>query len=165
MMVPGGLMTTSRTAIVFGLTLLFARPAAADLTGFIGATTPETRAARGVAIGVGLLMFATEFEYSFTPSDADASAPELKTGSANLLLQTPFAIAGFQPYITGGFGVYTETLGTHSRDGFVPNTGGGVKISLVGPVRLRVDYRVFKFGDSALTSKAHRIYAGLNLRF
>jgi hypothetical protein len=40
-----------------------------------------------------------------------------------------------------------------------------VKISLVGPLALRVDYRVFKLGSGALYSPAHRIYAGLNLKF
>jgi hypothetical protein len=36
---------------------------------------------------------------------------------------------------------------------------------LIGPVRLRVDYRVFRLGSGALHSPAHRIYAGLNLKF
>ena len=48
---------------------------------------------------------------------------------------------------------------------FLLNTGGGVKISLVGPLRLRVDYRVFKLGSDALYSPAHRIYLGVNLKF
>ena len=34
-----------------------------------------------------------------------------------------------------------------------------------GPIRLRVDYRVFKLGSGALYSPAHRFYAGLNLKF
>ncbi len=44
------------------------------------------------------------------------------------------------------------------------NTGGGVKVSLAGPIRLLVDYRVFKRGSGALNSPAHRFYAGLNLK-
>ena len=43
--------------------------------------------------------------------------------------------------------------------------GGGVKIALAGPLRLRVDYRVFKLGTGARFSPSHRIYAGLNLKF
>ena len=43
--------------------------------------------------------------------------------------------------------------------------GGGVKMDLAGPLRLRVDYRVFKQGGGALYSPAHRIYAGLNVKF
>ena len=62
-------------------------------------------------------------------------------------------------------GVYREELGAHEETDVGINTGGGVKITLVGPLRLRVDYRVFKLGSGALNSPAHRIYAGLNLEF
>ena len=61
--------------------------------------------------------------------------------------------------------VFSETLDTRSETNVGYNTGGGVKVSLAGPVRLRVDYRVFKLGSGALNSPAHRVYAGLNLRF
>ena len=44
-------------------------------------------------------------------------------------------------------------------------TGGGVKITLAGPLRLPLAYRAFKLGNGALSSPAHRVYAGLNLRF
>ena len=33
--------------------------------------------------------------------------------------------------------------------GFGTNVGGGVKIDLVGPLRLRLDYRVFKLTDDS----------------
>jgi hypothetical protein len=62
-------------------------------------------------------------------------------------------------------GIFNESLGTHSETNFGSNAGGGVKIGLAGPIRLRVDYRVFKLGSGALNSPAHRIYAGLNLKF
>ena len=42
---------------------------------------------------------------------------------------------------------------------------GNDSVSLAGPLQLRVDYRVFKLGSSALNSPAHRVYAGLNLKF
>ena len=62
--------------------------------------------------------------------------------------------------------MYHEELGTAiSNTGFGMNTGGGVKISLVGPIRLRVDYRVMTLKNGALTTPAHRIYAGINLKF
>ena len=145
---------------------LVAAPARADLTGFIGAnTTPANRDVRGVAIGVGLLIVGFEFEYASTTEDPAASAPSLKTGSGNLLLQTPGAFFGFQPYLATGGGLYQEELGTHKDTGFGLNTGGGVKVDLIGPIRLRLDYRVFKQGSGALNSTAHRVYAGLNLKF
>jgi len=138
----------------------------ADATLFIGAnTSPANRTAKGFAIGAGLLIVGFEFEYSATTDDVSAAAPSLKTGVGNLLLQTPVAFAGFQPYFEIGGGVYHEELSAISNTGFAGNTGGGVKISLIGPIRLRVDYRVFTLKNGALTSPAHRIYAGLNLKF
>ena len=83
----------------------------------------------------------------------------------NVLLQTPVAFMGVQPYFTTGGGLLSgERSGTQQDTGVGLNTGGGVKISLAGPLRLRVDYRVFKLGSGALDSPAHRIYAGLNLK-
>ena len=142
-------------------------PAHADLTGFIGAnTSPDNRQVRGFVLGAGLLpVVGFEFEYANTTDDPLAAAPSLKTGMGNVLLQTPFAIMGIQPYFTAGGGMYREELGTHQETGFGLNTGGGAKVSLVGPIRLRVDYRVFKLGSGALVSPAHRVYVGLNLRF
>ena len=89
----------------------------------------------------------------------------LPVGITTALQFAPVAFFGVQPYFTTGAGVYSETLGTHNDKGVAFNTGGGVKISLAGPLRVRVDYRVFKLGSGALYSPAHRIYAGLNLKF
>ena len=150
------------------LTAMFmsATPAFADITAFIGAnTTPANRQVRGVAFGIGLLVVGFEFEYAFTVDDPTATAPSLKTGSGNVLLQTPVAFYGVQPYFTTGGGLYHEELGTHSETSVGGNTGGGVKIALAGPLRLRVDYRVFNLGGGALNSPAHRVYAGVNLAF
>jgi hypothetical protein len=143
-----------------------AAPARADLTAFIGAnTTPANRQARGFAIGTGLVIVGFEFEYASTTDDPAVSAPSLKTGSGNILLQTPGAFFGFQPYWTTGGGVYQEELLLHKDTGLSLNTGGGVKVNLIGPIRLRVDYRVFRQGNGALYSTAHRIYTGLNVKF
>jgi hypothetical protein len=148
------------------LSLAAAVPARADATAFIGAnTTPANRSVRGFAFGTGLLLVGFEIEYAKTTGDDSVSAPTLRTGTGNVLLQTPTAIFGFQPYVTVGAGLYRERLGTHQDTSFAPNTGGGVKVTLVGPIRLRVDYRVFKLGNGALYTPAHRIYAGLNLKF
>ena len=143
-----------------------AMPALADITVFIGAnTTPANRQVRGVALGAGLLVVAFEFEYANTTNEPTSLAPSLKTGMGNVLFQTPLAFMGIQPYFTTGAGIYREELGTHQDTSVGFNTGGGAKITLIGPVRLRVDYRVFKLGSGALSSPAHRVYAGLNLRF
>ena len=160
---------THRRAIaltVLGLLILVPASAYADATLFIGASTsPSNRTAKGFAIGAGLLVLGFEFEYSDTTDDIPSGAPSLKTGMGNLLLQTPVAFAGIQPYFTVGGGMYHEELGTIGNTGFGANTGGGVKISLLGPIRLRVDYRVFSLKNGALTTPAHRVYAGLNVKF
>ena len=157
---------TSTRLVVFAvlLTLGLAAPARADLTGFIGANlTPSNRQVLGGALGFGVLIVGFEGEYAYTSDDPSAGAPSLATGMGNVLLQTPFPVMRLQPYVTLGGGIYRQELGAYIDTGFGLNTGGGVKISLVGPLRLRVDYRVFKLGSGALYSPAHRIYAGLNL--
>src|SRR5437660_8451728 len=91
------------TALATAICGLLATPAFADITGFIGAnTTPANRQVRGAAAGIGLLIVAFEFEYANTTDDPLASAPSLTTGSGNILLQTPVAFFGFQPYFTTG---------------------------------------------------------------
>jgi len=148
------------------LMLLAATPARADITGFIGADmTPASRQVRGVGIGFGVLIIGVELEYAATNDDVTSGAPSLKTGMGNVLLQTPSSFFGIQPYFTTGGGIYREELGAHQDTGVGFNTGGGAKIALIGPLRLRVDYRVFKLGSSALYSPAHRVYAGLSLKF
>ena len=67
--------------------------------------------ATGFAVGAGLLIVGFEFEYSNTADDVSTGAPSLKTGMGNVLLQTPVAIFGFQPYFTTGAGFYREALG------------------------------------------------------
>lgn len=145
-----------------------ATQALADATLFIGSTTtPTSRAAKGFAVGAGLLVAGFEFEYSGTAEDEDPLdlAPSLRTGMGNVYFQTPVAIARLRPYFTTGGGVYRESLGTVQETHFGLNSGGGVKISVLGPLRVRVDYRVFKLRGEALHSTVHRLYAGANVGF
>jgi hypothetical protein len=158
------------TRRILSLTLLLAfAPAStafADLTGFIGTTTtPANRPTKGFAIGIGLLVVGFEFEYSSASEDALDGAPSLRTGMGNVLLQTPGPIMGLQPYFTTGAGAYRERLGTVQETQLGLNTGGGVKISLLGPMKARLDYRVFKLRGAPLHAIVHRLYAGLNLSF
>jgi hypothetical protein len=142
------------------------RRASADATAFLGANlTPSNRVAKGVSVGVSLVIVGFEFELANNGDDPAAAAPSLTTGAANVMLQTPGPIFGFQPYVTTGVDIYHEELGAHSETGFGQNVGGGVKISLIGPLRVRLDYRVFTLGSGALDSPVHRVYAGLNLAF
>jgi hypothetical protein len=83
----------------------------------------------------------------------------------NGLLQTPVEIAGMQFYGTAGGGVYRESLAEQTETHVGINVGGGVKMRLLGPVRLRLDYRVFTLQGDPRHSKPQRFYAGLNLKF
>jgi hypothetical protein len=156
------------TRLLLAAALLFGAvsPAFADATAFIGTTTtPSNRQVKGFALGIGLLIVGFEFEYANTSEEPLDAAPALRTGMGNLLIQTPFAFMGMQPYFTTGAGGYRETLGTQQETHFGFNNGGGVKISLLGPLRARVDYRVFHLRGEPLHGTVHRVYAGLNLKF
>ena len=84
----------------------------------------------------------------------------------NVLIQTPWPIFGLQPYFTTGGGVYRrEPREPCSETNFGLNTGGGVKISLIGPLRARVDYRVFSLRGSPIEDTVQRLYVGVNLKF
>ena len=159
-------MRLARLLLFGALVFSTASNAWADATLFVGtATAPSNRTTRGFAIGAGLLIVAFEFEYGDTVEDQVDAAPSLRTGMGNLLIQTPFAIAGFQPYFTTGGGVYHESLADISETNFGINNGGGVKISLIGPIRARIDYRVFNLRGSPIEDTVQRWYVGLNLKF
>jgi len=154
----------SAFGIFLAVVVLWASPAHADATFFLGSTmTPDNRLARGGAIGVSLLIVGFEFEYSNTSEDEDSLSPSLITGMGNVLVQLP---GSFSPYATIGAGFYREKLGELSSEThFGSNVGGGLKITLAGPLRARFDYRLFSLQGSPRESRSHRIYAGLNLMF
>lgn len=160
--------TASLKAGGYACLLLVGLPAtaAADATAFLGVNpTPSNRVARGLAIGITVLVVGFEFEYSDAVEDLDADAPMLRTGMGNLIVQTPFPVSGLQFYGTAGAGVYRERLGTVQETNVGMNIGGGVKVSLLGPLKLRLDYRLFTLRGEPLHSKPQRVYAGLNLAF
>jgi hypothetical protein len=155
-------------ALVASLVALLAVPrtASADITGFLGfCPNVGTRAAKGLAVSGGFAIVGFEFEYSDISESADKGAPGLRTGMANVFIQTPVELAGFRFYATAGGGFYTEELGVASEKNLAVNAGGGFKRKLAGPFRLRADYRVFKLNGSPLNDTYHRFYAGVSLSF
>jgi hypothetical protein len=153
--VPAALLLLSLTPV----------PASADATLFLGTTiSPDKRAVRGLAAGVSLLVVGFEFEYATIGEDETMRLPSLKTTSGNVFVQT-FGLTGFQLYATTGAGMYRERLESAQETAFVLNNGGGVKITLVGPIRARIDYRIFNLRGNPRHSKIQRIYAGANLAF
>jgi len=159
---------SKRTAAVAAVLLVLglARPASADITGFLGfSPTPETHGARGFAVGFGVLVVGFEFEYSSVSEDEVDGAPSLRTGSGNILIQTPIEVSGIQLYGTLGGGLYRERLDEQQETSFATNFGGGAKIRLAGPLRLRLDYRLFHLSGDPLHETYHRLYAGANIGF
>lgn len=159
-------------------------PAHADLTAFIGAqSNPSTRLTRGVSLGTGFLVIGFEGEYAQASGDDEcpaiagtACAPSVRTVMLNGLVQTPRGIIpGAQLYATVGGGYYRVRFESLDRQetGIGTNVGGGVKISLAGPLRVRLDYRIFQLtdefeasiGGGGVSKTSHRFYAGANLAF
>ena len=153
---------------ILALTLVAIVPSAAhaDATVFIGrnAAGDDRSVVRGFSVGVSLLIVGFEFEYGGTSEDQVKLTPSLRTTSGNALLQT-VGLPGFQLYVTTGAGVYRERLATDQETAFLLNNGGGAKINLAGPLRARVDYRVFNLRGNPRHKTVQRLYAGLNLAF
>jgi len=156
-----------RILLLVLLAVTIAKPVFADATLFVGPNqTPTNRPSAGVSLGLSLLIVGFEFEYASTQEDRRTNAPSLKTSMFNILFQTPFSsLAGLQFYATAGGGLYREQLVESLTTGLGSNVGGGVKVPLAGPFRLRLDYRLFSLKGSALHPRAQRIYAGLNVSF
>lgn len=154
-------------AAIVSVWLAASRPASADITAFVGMSGgPAVRSGWGLAAGFSLLVVGFEFEDANTSESLTDGAPQMRTVSGNLLVQTPIAVGGVQIYGTAGGGGYRQNLGTLTETNVSANIGGGVKVKLAGPLRLRADYRVFRLlGSPFGTNKVHRFYVGANLGF
>ena len=157
-----------RSRLLLILVQLFvgiSREASADLTAFVGANrTQSNRTVGGLSLSVSLLVVGFEFEYSDSRADPSAGSPALRTGMFNLELHTP-TVAGLEFYGTAGGGLYRERLADHQVTAFGANVGGGVKVTVVGPVGMRFDYQAYSLSGDALHDRTQRVYAGLNVAF
>jgi hypothetical protein len=151
---------------VLGVVCCTPAPASADATLFLGKTlsSPNHRSVRGFALGASMLVVGFEFEVANIREDPTLHEPSLKTTSATVFAQT-LSISGIQLYVGTGAGYYRERLGADEATGLVFNTGGGAKVKLAGPLRVRVDYRIFNLRGTPQRSKIQRVYGGLNLAF
>lgn len=146
------------------LLLTTATPARADITAFLGTSrNPSAHTVRGGAFGIGLLVVGFEVEGAAHTENTLKSVPGLKTGMGNVLVQTPTGRT--QLYGTVGGGIFRETLGTSSETNIATNIGGGVKIGLAGPLRLRADYRVIHLRGTPRYATVQRFYVGANIKF
>lgn len=136
----------------------------ADITAFFGVTPqPSTRPLRGFSVGLNLLVVGFELDYSNTTERPLEGAPGLTTTMINGLVQTPTSRT--QLYLTAGGGFYRERLNNQGETSIGTNIGGGLKIGLAGPLRLRLDYRVFRLRGTPIARTPQRVYAGVNLAF
>ena len=158
-------MRLFRPLLVGAFLLASTSPAYADFTFFIGSNqTPENRSLRGFALsGSGMITF--EFEYAGHGDDVEEGTPGLRTFLFNGMVQTPFAVFGFQPYATAGAGMYRESFDERTETAWSFNSGVGVKTNNFGPIKLRVDYRVLKLSGEPLYDNVHRIYSGVHINF
>jgi hypothetical protein len=159
-------MTRAATIALLALTLLAASatPARADLTGFFGISpTPAKHTTKGFAFGISMVVVGFEFEQAQTAANEAKGAPGVRTTMFNGMLQTP--TSGSQLYLTGGGGWYKETYRDRDDTGVATNVGGGIKIALAGPVRLRLDYRIFNLRNNPLYKNPKRFYAGVSIAF
>ncbi|HKY23071.1 MAG TPA: hypothetical protein VJM31_17785 [Vicinamibacterales bacterium] len=146
--------------------LLWPSVARADATAFLGRTTAgeNKTSVRGFAFGVSMLVVGFEFEYANTAEDLTLQRPSLRTTSGNVFVQT-FGIPVAQLYLTTGVGFYRERLANDQESALLLNNGGGAKITIGGPLRARIDYRIFNLRGNPRHKTQQRIYAGLNVAF
>ncbi len=80
-------------------------------------------------------------------------------------MQTPIEVMGTQFYATAGARGLSRNARRREETHFGTNIGGGAKIKLLGPIRVRLDYRIFRLQGSPMHSTYQRFYAGANLKF
>ena len=100
-----------------------------------------------------------------TPSKTRRFArPRFARPRATSFVQT-FGLPGLQLYATRAAGCIANVWGPMRNRRLLLNNGGGAKINLAGPIRARVDYRIFNLKGNPRHKTVQRIYAGLNLKF
>jgi hypothetical protein len=141
-----------------------------NITTFAGmAVTSGPHPASGVAVGLKPQPgpVSLEFEYSRSRGDTVSGPPAIATLAGNILVQRQRS--RFQYYGTFGVGLYAPLPDLSRRRGggvhqtsepdSARNIGGGAKVTLVGPLKLRMDYRAFFLAGRE--SNQHRFYVGI----
>jgi hypothetical protein len=162
----------SRAAWLVALVLMNPVSARADATVLVGGTSVDAlRPSFGFSFGYRPSAVGFEIEYlSTTPGDYTAGGI-----FASLIVQ-PVTISNVQIFAVGGVGVWGEGFAGGKRTGVLSagNVGGGVLVPLVGPLRLRLDYRLFLLGEvskeevgaiAPRTKHPQRIAAGIHFAF
>ena len=153
--------------------LATAAPARADATLFAGALSAG--GGRSVVGGsIGLFARETrsvigfEIDYTRTLGGARTTSPRISTFGGSLLVQVPIVDRRMNAYAAFGGTLYQEATPDDKSAGGAFNVGGGVKVTLAGPLKLRLDYRFFRVRFvEASTGSTHpqRVTIGLALAF
>ena len=110
--------------------------------------TPENRTALGFSGGIGLLIVGFEFEYANMTEDDRTRSQGCGPGPATCFCRRRSISGGVSSMGPPAAVPINEELRDQSETNAAANFGGGAKINLVGPLRLRLDYRVFKLQGS-----------------
>lgn len=162
----------SRAPWLLALVLMTPASARADVTMLVGLTAVEgLRPSLAWSFGYRPSAVGVEVEYlSTTPGDYTAG------GIFGSVIVVPVTIARAEVFVIGGVGVWGEGFDGGKRTGVLTaaNVGGGILLGLAGPLRLRIDYRLFRLGEvskeeigaiNPSRKYPQRIAAGLSLRF
>ena len=159
------LRNVRRTLLALTILLCASAPARADLTIFAGLQgSPVIRPTTGISLGFGVLLVGWEVEIARVTEELEDGAASISAGTGSIYVQNPVPISGVQLYAIAGAGLYRERLGVFEQTDVHLALGGGAKIALVGPLKLRLDYRYFRLRD-AIEPDAQRLYAGLTIGF
>ena len=145
-------MRSMMLGLVALLVLASATPAYSDGTLFFGGITAgAVRPTADVAIGVVRSVGGFELDYAQTTGAGTLARHSIGTFGVNLVLQTPPRANGLQFLGFVGFGLYGETTGIGgpgSGEVLYKTIGGGTKVPLAGPLKVRLDYRVVLPGEA-----------------
>jgi hypothetical protein len=162
-----------RTAWLAALIVMVPVSARGDATVLLGLMSGDgPRPSVGAAFSYCPSVAGFEIEYLGTLGGETAGHSSAGGIFGSVIVQLPTS-SNVQFFAMGGFGVWGETFADGKGTGELgaKNIGGGVKIRIAGPLRLRLDYRLFVLGDSQdgdrgpSTKHPQRFSAGLHLVF
>lgn len=164
----------SGAAWLVALVLMNPLSARADATVLVGLMSVDAlRPSFGFSFGYRPSAVGFEIEYLSTLGPTTPGHFSAGGIFASVIVQ-PVTISNVQVFAIGGFGIWGEGFSGGKGTGVLDakNVGGGVLVALAGPMRLRLDYRLFLLGEveevgSIAPRRKHpqRIAAGLHFAF
>lgn len=166
----------NRFALLAAIVIMTPASARADGTVLLGLTSAGTlRPSFGFSFGYRPSAVGVEVEYLSTFPQQSPGGYSAGGIFGSVIVQ-PVTISHLEIFAVGGVGVWGEGFKGGKRTGVLNagNVGGGVLVALAGPLKLRLDYRLFLLAEvsdaevgAIAPSRKHpqRIAAGLYFRF